>query len=1571
MGQCYTMNGVTMSQKQLYKKIRKEIMSGEYPHLANSVLKSENITTQKEIVDKIEYIRTEARRRTSTTHRGVSSFIEDMHRLSDDPIAPLRRLVPHFDEENYIAREVALNKEDGLDPSLTEEEIRQQLKDSQLEKEMGTLQHALLEALFTTNGDQKSQKFKDAQKAIKKHLDDRKIEGESLDDNDRTLREIVTEDNPSLTDDEIIERLTLNALQIYKNIISNPDYEEAKFFSEWDIYAEGENVRAGDSYIGIKGIADLIVVKKDGSVDIIDFKVCNRPFSQWCASKLYKTEYQLGMYRSILHTHGIKANNMHLFVQPIFMNRKNADDSKVEPMQNLLKATASRTAMSRLDWEVGEFSRNIRFLINGQEEITISDSVQINDSAMEAFHKMVDYNPLEKNYSKQDLIDKKLREYIDPKGNKMYSFYDMYTRTHVKNSDKTFFTKEGGYIDQYIKKLKKVKNAWVIDLIEAIDSYKTEGTLPQDFNFLNTKRSRGSIQIIMSSIFGEFVKPQYKLINAPALIDNGILGFRNTTTNTCHFIVLTDQSLSSTYADGKYGTILGNFLDTDEVRTLNHVPTLVANVLNAESIKAIHILNSIEEFSPGFFEDKTIGSIRVINPAYSGENNTVPVEDLIANYQLLCNCTKTNNHFNKEISTSNPWKELGFQLQFILDQYEEDTELKKIVKSYKANTTSRNGKINQLIRLRKSLEKKYPKYQMKTNLQNPNLNLNNPMDFLVHNINQLIMYYQGIPIDPSGNFDKYGFHFSSILELLGMPFYKNQAMVDKNGKAMRGIGNGLYYTSAENSPSPTLRALAEYYQVAYSHIREEFSKAHDSIQELTIPYMTKYQSKSGQLLSGIQIKIWEDLLVKDVDHKVSETLTLRNPYTDTTLSKEQADFLKGILWEINKYRFKNVFGEYKELTYKKNSAEIDALLRSDGEANKIFQGRYFELPLKRARYFQRWRKVGKIGLKSLLLKEFDTLRDDWDLSKMHSTQRSMISKTLKDNSTTMYNQYDINPEDRDYLIHEEGINDFEIDLDLLALDVAFQSIRQDYFENVLQTTAACAMVLHVNQALTGVNRMPELEALVARENTSIKNESIIEPEAEDVAKGISTLRKLNSFLVLAFRPIQLIKEITFGQFTNYSRVLGQKGSSDKLSVTSVFKANKIIWGQSIGKWAKVFTDNADMASYTLCEQLNKQYAIANEDINRTVDNATNSKFGIMANPSKWMYIANSAPDYFNRMTLFIAKMMEDGCWEAHSLDKNGKLIYDFKKDKRFSELNKYGLNSNHNSELYKQQKALYIAMAEQFEKEGRSFITYDDNGQVTYLEFDRAYTSKQRNSIKEVSDLAYGYYDHETKSLVDLGFFGLIYKQFQTFLTAKTNLWLKGRPTTKGDNTAQGRFIPMQINGENCYRRLIQGENGIEVKYVPESQLEPGEKEQLDLAYVWQGDYIEGLAYSVMATLHDLFHLDFKSIKDNKYRRANLALALHDILIGWLLFEIFKWLLSGGTKKMQDIKPLQRALLRGMQDVSPGALTSMNWEPGFWTTLINLRDGALTAFSNDDKDIMDYLMKHMGAIKDFTWNEPE
>lgn len=96
--------------------------------------------------------------------------------------------------------------------------------------------------------------------------------------------------------------------------------------------------------------------------------------------------------------------------------------------------------------------------------------------------------------------------------------------------------------------------------------------------------------------------------------------------------------------------------------------------------------------------------------------------------------------------------------------------------------------------------------------------------------------------------------------------------------------------------------------------------------------------------------------------------------------------------------------------------------------------------------------------------------------------------------------------------------------------------------------------------MTGINRHPELEALDVREKSALKNEGDISEEMQDVAKGVSALRKLNGLLVLAFRPLQLIKELTFGQFTNYSRVFGTKGSSDTLTMKSVFNANKTVWG---------------------------------------------------------------------------------------------------------------------------------------------------------------------------------------------------------------------------------------------------------------------------------------------------------------------------------------------------------------------------------------------------------------------------
>jgi hypothetical protein len=118
------------------------------------------------------------------------------------------------------------------------------------------------------------------------------------------------------------------------------------------------------------------------------------------------------------------------------------------------------------------------------------------------------------------------------------------------------------------------------------------------------------------------------------------------------------------------------------------------------------------------------------------------------------------------------------------------------------------------------------------------------------------------------------------------------------------------------------------------------------------------------------------------------------------------------------------------------------------------------------------------------------------------------------------------------------------------------------------------------------------------------------------------------------------------------------------------------------KYGKAFAGEGDIADFTMCSALNKVYGFANEDLNRLVENSTLSANGVAGNYSRWMYIANSAPDYFNRLALFIAKMVEDKCWEAHTLDKDGNLVYDFNKDGRFDKLRKLGLNSNSKDKEY-------------------------------------------------------------------------------------------------------------------------------------------------------------------------------------------------------------------------------------------------------------------------------------------------
>jgi hypothetical protein len=70
---------------------------------------------------------------------------------------------------------------------------------------------------------------------------------------------------------------------------------------------------------------------------------------------------------------------------------------------------------------------------------------------------------------------------------------------------------------------------------------------------------------------------------------------------------------------------------------------------------------------------------------------------------------------------------------------------------------------------------------------------------------------------------------------------------------------------------------------------------------------------------------------------------------------------------------------------------------------------------------------------------------------------------------------------------------------------------------------------------------------------------------------------------------------------------------------------------------------------TIIDELCKTYRLSNLDVARISEGLTTSSSGLL-NPDKWMYYTLRAPDFLNRMVLFVAKCMKDGCWDAFDLD---------------------------------------------------------------------------------------------------------------------------------------------------------------------------------------------------------------------------------------------------------------------------------------------------------------------------------
>ena len=651
---------------------------------------------------------------------------------------------------------------------------------------------------------------------------------------------------------------------------------------------------------------------------------------------------------------------------------------------------------------------------------------------------------------------------------------------------------------------------------------------------------------------------------------------------------------------------------------------------------------------------------------------------------------------------------------------------------------------------------------------------------------------------------------------------------------------GANLTTGQMAPSLNIQNIAKIENQAEVHIRRK---------QLTyLPSYSKqikalYEEKGRNRLIGGEIAYFDNLFEPQIGN--IKTLRLKRE-DDASLSDAERNFLISFLTIVNGFRYKN-----------------DATKIAEAKIN----GTYYDVPLKKASFHTQRYNKGVINAAK------DEFIDTFNFLKIFSQQKEAFESNKA--SMTVYNQYEINSITRQEILDNNDIGDFETDLERLLIDVIATYTREEEFNKIIPHVQALKMVLQYHSKMFGQDIRNLNEYIEKFMNLNVYSQPIMDPNLRSVYKIANVAKNITSATVLGFNLKSGVRELLQGAWIHLSRTMAGMYGKDQFTTKDIAKAWTIICKLSIN----------DPNLITLLDTLNVDYGMANAGMNEVAEILNQSKTGIKNFNSDKMYIFNRIPDSYHRLGILIAKMIHDGCWESHTADEYGRVQYDFTTDKRFDLLN--DPNADKKSKEYKEQHALYLAMRDQFIREGFDIPSEESGQPIPPLP--RAYTLQEGQSIKSFADLCFGHYDKNTQMLAKHMFLGAFALQFRTFLSAKLEQWI-----LKPGTYDQGQYENVyDVDGVQLVRVYTFDENGIpSVEIKRESDVT--ESDNYEPYKEWKGKYMEGMLYTMWSFGENLVKWDQEALKEfwkHPTKRANLYLMLNDFvfmsLMMWLVKSLF------------------------------------------------------------------------------------
>ena len=1217
----------------------------------------------------------------------------------------------------------------------------------------------------------------------------------------------------------------------------------------------------------ILGIIDLVVIDSNGTAHILDYKTSIKDYNQFGAAKRLAYGYQMATYQRMLERLGINTYGGSLMVAPIKITNFSLDD-KDDPVYDSISYDiiydVIDTQMTPKHWgKIDQYLPPI-MKINVSSEKLMENTTKFMEKLWPS------YGTVGMITEKSVINHLKQLKLLDPgqDGKFRYKTYNSNEAPIEADNRAEFIQKVLQYRQNLVpRKLKDTNNIKAL-LKKAIKEQSPDVKWPQSI-MKTTHLSATWLRDILQSYCHE----GWEVLDNNVLESYGVIQIWNKNTQQVDYIKISSNDLKTNYRNYLDSTdplkrrkaLLGN----DDISELSKTGSrmLEGAIGNIELMEMAAIINQLNGL-----DNAIVGSISVINP-YDAVMVSASNEELFYCFDIAVKHAKVfdNNFKDGFIKLASKYQLAAKKLMDIMNAGEirqwKDTY--KNLENFKSCTSIMDQSIinpeDQITALEKVLNAikndRWANSIVSKTYKDPG-----------HLNQDLISLYNHIII--------------ALADLRGVKF--RQQLRD-HGQWFEDVLNASasYIDNPGNLKSDTLNMVTKLVTEAYQNTREEIQRKKVELQKYIEPIKSKELGYFKENIGFNQVDLYKDLYV----WTPNGDLLFRN--LSEVVDPDKKALLKYALEEINKNRHPDWSNEVLQKKIANYDTECYRVPLARGGMDSIVSTRGLMSLLKE--------KLGNWNPKTLLQKSRERLEG------IYNAQTGKDSKIP--NLYQMTNMFDRGEESTDTRLNiiekfkAEG-SQFELNLEYLLLKHQFAFAQQRNIDKVFPMIKAATIHLAQQGANQNESFDQDLKYMEEYVINKIHNKSIVNPNLQEAMEVVNSIKKAASLFTLAFAPVQLLYQPLQGLWQDISLMIRKPDGKDSFTFNHFKTALRIVYGDLFDFSGKP----------TLCSLLNETYALNDMDMNTYIERISKTRKGIW-NFENMAFKFASRPDYYNRMSIFLSQMQGDGCLEAHSVE-NGRLVYDWKKDKRFS---KFAANPTleTNDPEYNRQKILYYTIAKQLVAEkarnsdGTLFELKNKNGDPFKLGVDippalpKAYTTKDSENMKSLSDDIYGYYSDEKKALIMSTAFGGMWLQFKTYWTGKRNQYLQ-----TGGVRLRGTW--------EHYSEL--DENGNEVKYYYQVNdkgeiqfdLEPTTTETIAPVMQWKGQWQEGILVTLADIAMNIIR-DPKNIKkhfndkwDNQNEdlkrcyRSNMKQFVYDLVMFAIVGSLLGMLLGDWLDELKE-----------------------------------------------------------------------